>query len=321
MKYLSEQHIMEIGMDWNGLADVIQTASELLRNGDTSQPVKPYLRYRDPKNRIIAMPAFVGGSINTAGIKWIASFPGNIQHQIPRAHATIILNEADTGIPFAILNTATVSAIRTAAVTAAVIRKYITLNACENINFGIIGFGPIGRMHLSMVDALWGNKLDKIYIYDLRKPDEINIPAHLQSKVVICNDWQTVFDNSRILITCTVSSGRYINSIPAKGTLHLNVSLRDYDPSFLLSVDRMVVDDWEEICRENTDIEQMHLQYGLSENQTFNISQVLLDDAVLEDAGSSVVMFNPMGMAIFDIAIARYYFDMSESMKTGQSLV
>ncbi|MBW8687193.1 2,3-diaminopropionate biosynthesis protein SbnB [Chitinophaga rhizophila] len=320
MKYLSEQHIREIGTDWHGLADVVQQASALLREGETSQPVKPYLRYRNLKNRIIAMPAFVGGNINTAGIKWIASFPGNIEKQIPRAHATIILNEADTGIPFAILNTGAVSAIRTAAVTGAVIRKYLSLNTCDNLSFGIIGFGPIGRMHLSMIDALWGDQLKHIYIFDLRQPDLQSIPAHLQSKVIICDDWQTAFENSKIFITCTVSSGRYINSIPSKGTLHLNVSLRDYEPSFLQHVDRMVVDDWEEICRENTDVEQMHLQHGLTEDQTFNISQCLLDNAVLDDAADSVVMFNPMGMAIFDIAVARYYFDRSEQLNIGQSL-
>ena len=78
MIYLNEKDILKIGINWEETVDAIEKAVKCLNNKDYAQPVKPYLRYREPVNRIIAMPAFVGGDVDLAGIKWIAicSFAG-----------------------------------------------------------------------------------------------------------------------------------------------------------------------------------------------------------------------------------------------------
>ena len=96
MLYICERDILAIGIDWDETVSVIEHAVRCLERGDYAQPIKPYLRYRDLTNRIIAMPAFVGGDVNAAGLKWIASFPRNIDRQIPRAHSVVVLNDADT---------------------------------------------------------------------------------------------------------------------------------------------------------------------------------------------------------------------------------
>ena len=124
MLVIRESDLSEIGIDWSALVQVIEEAVCCMHDNDYVQPVKPYLRYRNPKNRIIAMPAFIGGDINKAGIKWIASFPGNIKNGIPRAHSVVILNHADTGEPLAIVSTALLSVIRTATVSGLVIKHF-----------------------------------------------------------------------------------------------------------------------------------------------------------------------------------------------------
>ena len=116
MYYLNSQHLDTIGRNWKDLAKVIEKAIICLGNQEFAQPVKPYLRYKDKVNRIIAMPAFIGGDINFSGIKWIASFPKNFQKGLKRAHSVSILNEADSGVPVCTINTTLISGIRTAAV-------------------------------------------------------------------------------------------------------------------------------------------------------------------------------------------------------------
>ena len=76
----------------------------------------------------------------------------------------------------------------------------------------------------------------------------------MHSSVIIDSCWERAF-KSEVYITCTVSKRRYINKAPVRGSLHMNISLRDYHPDFIRYVDRMVVDDWNDVCRENTDIE------------------------------------------------------------------
>ncbi len=152
-----------------------------------------------------------------------------------------------------------------------------------------------------------------IYVYD-KTPIDKKLLASLgiDKNVIISSNWQEVYDNSNLFITCTVSSDRYINQPPRKGGIYLNVSLRDFEPDFLKNVDKIVVDSWEEICRENTDIEKAHLQFGLMKKDVLEIIDIL-DFNNISGLSEKVFMFNPMGMAIYDIAVAKYYHDLAKS--------
>jgi 2,3-diaminopropionate biosynthesis protein SbnB len=318
MKYISEKDIKEMGVNWREVFDAIVKATQSVHNNDYSQPVKPYLRYRDPKNRIIAMPAWLGGDVDTAGIKWIASFPGNIEKGIPRAHSIIILNESASGKPYAIINTALVSAIRTAGVSGAVINRYLQADNHpeRKVTAGIIGMGPIGQTHVSMLSNAFADDIDRICVYDINPIDLVKLQAGSKVKIVGCKSWQEVFEQADVFLTCTVSGSRYINIPPRAAALYLNVSLRDFEAAFMQQVDLMIVDNWEEVCRENTDIAFMNAQHSLQESDVYTIGDVLLGD-LLKDSAAKSVMFNPMGMAVFDIAVARYYYELSNRCAIG----
>lgn len=308
MKYLNEEHIRQSSFDWKETVDVIERAVQCIGSEDYAQPVKPYLRYKDRSNRIIAMPAYLGGAFNMAGIKWIASFPGNLQKGLPRAHSTVILNDADTGAPRAIINTPTLSAIRTASVSGVLIRQFLELERLPAYTVGIIGFGPIGRHHLQMCSTLLGDKLAAVYLYDLNGVDTSFIPAALSDKTVIADSWEEVYAQADIFITCTVSSSPYIDQQPKAGSLHLNVSLRDYTPAACAWFrDAIIVDDWDEVCRESTDIERFHQLEGLQKEETRSITDVVCRSGLSGYAKDQPILFNPMGMAVFDIAMATYF--------------
>ena len=320
MYYLNEADLLAVGFHWDETIDAIEDAVVCLNNKDFAQPVKPYLRYRDLTNRIIAMPAFVGGKVNLAGIKWIASFPGNIDHGIPRAHSVVILNKADTGEPFCIINTALLSIIRTASVSGLMIRHFLAARPMDRINLAIIGWGPIGQHHFKMATAILGDRLNRIALFDLRGIDKETIdPAH-RAKVVVADSWQDAYTDTDIFITCTVSKAPYVDLPPKAGSLQLNCSLRDYKVDILDHTKAIIVDDWEECCREKTDLEMMHLHRGLQEEDTRSIGDVVVNHCMNDYPAEEAVMFNPMGMAIFDIATAGYYLEKAKSMGRGQEL-
>ena len=321
MLYLNQNDIQTIGVDWRTLLNIIVDASATLVSHDFAQPIKQYLRYNDLTNRIIAMPAYVGGNVNMTGIKWIASFPNNLQKNLKRAHSITVLNNSETGEPVCFLNASMISSIRTAAVSGAVIDKYLERkNGKSDYSIGITGFGPIGQLHLDMVMGLMNDRISKVKIFDLTNIDQSTSSYFEDSRIEVCNTWEESYDQADIFITCTVSKNRYINRKPKEGSLHLNVSLRDYFPEISENVDQMVVDDWDEVCRENTDISVMHDQMGLRKEDTLSIEEVLCKDVLNEMKDSDVVMFNPMGMAVFDIATAQYYFDRARQTSVGTIL-
>src|SRR5664280_1895074 len=99
--------------------DVVETVRRaylLHHEGETVNPPSQFLRLPDkPSARIMGLPAYLGGDFRAAGMKWIASFPTNVAQNVPRASAVLLLNDYDSGYPFACLEASQISAARTAA--------------------------------------------------------------------------------------------------------------------------------------------------------------------------------------------------------------
>lgn len=318
MVYLSDDDLREIGTDWWSITDMIYETAAVMARKEYAQPIKPYLRFGDPANRIIAMPAYAGGDISTAGIKWIASFPGNLQRGIPRAHSVTILNEVTTGRPFCILHSAELSHIRAAAVSGTVVREYMKSRpGLSRFDIGILGFGPVGRRHLDMISGLLGEKMGQVRIYDPKVSGREMMDERFRDAVQFSGGWPELLACSDILITCTTSKKGYIEGVPKSGSLHLNVSLRDYCEGFRQHVTRFIVDDWDEVCREGTDVERMSRTMGLTREMTFALAEVLCGGGFGPLSKEDVVMFNPMGLAVFDIALGCYYYRQCKKRNTG----
>lgn len=305
MLYVTNKDAEKIELNWEELIEIIEKTTILDEEGNTSQPEHPFVDFKDPTNRIIALPAYVGGEIDTAGIKWIASFPDNINHGIPRANSVTILNSTKTGIPFAIFNTTLLSIVRTAAVTGTVLKRYF-IHRNIKLNIGIIGFGPIGQMHYKMLCDNFGDYINEIKIYDIRKIDyEFN--RNIKTQVV--NNWNEVYQSSDIFLNATVTNERYVEGEPKKDALLINVSLRDYKVDIFNFVKKgIIVDNWEQVCRRNTDIERFHIEKNLNKQDVYTIADVI-QNKVFGKIKTNCFMFNPFGMSTYDIAIGNYYYN------------
>ncbi|OCT16069.1 2,3-diaminopropionate biosynthesis protein SbnB [Paenibacillus pectinilyticus] len=320
MLYVQDDHIREIGIDWTKLTDIIQDVVVIGDSGDCVHPLKPYLRFGDPKNRIIAMPAYVGGTINLAGIKWIASYPNNSLVGLPRAHNTLILNKPSTGEPIAFIHSGLLNGLRTAAVSGVMLKQYVSARQPADLSIHLIGWGPIGRLHLDMCIALFGERIQQVRIFDLKGVNTNTIPASVRGKTLAVSDWRQGYQEANVIMTCTVSAERYIDEAPPPGALLLNVSLRDYKPESVSAVTTIIVDDWREVCREQTDIEQLHLLYNLQETDVRTLADVVLRDHLAGVEAKEPIYFNPMGLGIFDIAIAGYYWKEAVRLNKGVTL-
>src|SRR5687768_10032401 len=154
-------------------SDCIEVVRDAYLAHDRGQSVNPdsyFLRFPDkPDCRIIALPAFLGDGFGVAGLKWIASYPGNIQRGFPRASAVLVLNNYETGYPFAILESSIISAARTAA-SAVLAAHWLSGQSCRATSLGIVGTGFIARyIYEFLIDTGW--TIDEVRLYD-RSPVE-----------------------------------------------------------------------------------------------------------------------------------------------------
>src|SRR5262245_51880761 len=134
-------------------------------DGESVNPDSYFLRFPDkPDCRIIALPAYLGKDFNVAGIKWIASYPANIQRGFPRASAVLVLNDYETGYPFAILESSIISAARTAA-SAALAAHWLGGKSHRAHSLGIVGTGFIARyIYEFLVDTEWS--IEEVRLHD-----------------------------------------------------------------------------------------------------------------------------------------------------------
>jgi ornithine cyclodeaminase/alanine dehydrogenase-like protein (mu-crystallin family) len=103
-----------------------------------------------------AMPAALrgadaAGAEDLFGMKWIAGFPGNGALGLPALHGLVILVDATTGVPAAILDAGPITAERTAAISGVAISRFAPPAAGPAARAALIGAGVQGRSHLPVI--------------------------------------------------------------------------------------------------------------------------------------------------------------------------
>lgn len=103
-----------------------------------------------PKNaddrRFMAMPAYLGGRYQMAGMKWYGSNVDNKKKGLPRSILMMMLNDKDTGAPLALMSANLVSAYRTGGIPG-VGSKYLARKDAKVVS--IIGPGVMGKTSLA----------------------------------------------------------------------------------------------------------------------------------------------------------------------------
>ena len=314
IRVISEVELDRLFLGWETLVDVVAKAAVLDPGLDYEQPLKVYLRWPNSPNRIIAMPARVGGSVRTAGIKWISSFPGNLASGLTRADCVTILNDPQTGKTRAIVLGEQLSIWRTSAVSGVLLREFARQRASQRLSVGIVGYGPIGRAHHAMVAAALGANLGEVLVTDSnpRLTEENSRPSGAR----FVSSWREIVEHCDVVITCTNASDPFIDQPLKANALALNVSLRDFAPSTWQKGDVMIVDDWDDVCREGTFVHRLYAEQKLSKADTITLREVVSSRGE-RIASPARYCFSPMGMGIFDLAVAQAILSRAHEVGVG----
>jgi ornithine cyclodeaminase/alanine dehydrogenase-like protein (mu-crystallin family) len=95
------------------------------------------------------------GSEDLVGAKWITGFPANPGLGLPTYHALVLLNDPVTGEPLAVMDAATITAQRTAAISGAAIRHFLAgvgaAGGARPVSVAILGAGAQARSHVPVL--------------------------------------------------------------------------------------------------------------------------------------------------------------------------
>jgi N-[(2S)-2-amino-2-carboxyethyl]-L-glutamate dehydrogenase len=290
-------------------------------HGQSVNPDSYFLRFPGkPDCRIIALPAYLGNGFHVAGLKWIASYPGNVQRGFPRASAVLVLNSYDTGYPFAILESSIISAARTAA-SAALAAYWLNGQSRKVHSLGIVGTGFIARyVYEFLVDTGWA--IEEVRLHD-RSPLENekfrNTTCRLEQHrtVTVVPDVAQLVRACDLILFTTVASAPHIAdaALFEHNPLVLHISLRDLAPEILLR-SQNVVDDVEHVMKANTSPHLAEQQTGNRSFVTGTLAEIMTGRRSVNR--SSPIIFSPFGMGILDLAVGKWVYD--QAVAAGQDL-
>ena len=300
---------------------VVRLAYEAHARNQTALPFSTFLRFpADDKNRVIALPAYLGDSFNVAGIKWISSFPGNIERHMNRASAVIILNSTQTGRPEAIIEGSIISAKRTGA-SAALAAQQIHKFDSET-HLGLIGTGPINFEVLRFSLAAQP-LLKNCVVFDLEETRANQFAQKCAAefpelKVGTAATVEDVLRSCSLISMATNASRPHLSDLSAcsPGTTILHVSLRDLTPEIILASDN-IVDDVDHVCRAQTSV---HLAEQLSGNRAFlrcTLGEILTGAAPPRRDANGIAVFSPFGLGILDLAVSSLVCNLARDRNAG----
>lgn len=303
------------------LMETVRLAYETHAGGKSSLPHSSFLTFPDNNtDRIIALPAYLGGDFQVAGIKWISSFPMNHKQEIDRASAVVILNSAVTGRAEAIVEGSIISARRTAASAALAANRLqkdatsVSLIGCGVINFEIVRF-----LLASFTD------LKRLVIFDIDKDRAHQFKRRcrdLSAEVEISevNDSTEALAASPLISFATTAVKPHIfdlsSCLPQSTILH--ISLRDLSPEVILSCDNLT-DDIDHVCRAQT---SLHLTEQLTGHRDFircTLADVLLGTSPARKDGD-IAVFSPFGLGVLDIAVCQLVCNLARKENKGTIL-
>jgi N-[(2S)-2-amino-2-carboxyethyl]-L-glutamate dehydrogenase len=297
------------------LIQAVRTAYETHGDGDSSLPHSTFLRFPDqPRDRIIALPAYLGGACRIAGVKWVSSFPENLQLGIDRASAVVILNSTQTGQPEAVLEGSVISAKRTAA--SAALAAQCLFEGTKVSRVGLIGCGLINFEIARFLRAVFPEAQTYV-LFDEDEARAQQFRKRIQKlsdevEVEIAKDVESVLRRPSLISIATTALKPHIGDLREcpEGAAILHISLRDLSPDVVLSCDNLV-DDIDHVCRAQTSVHLAEQQVGNREFIRCTLADVLSGRAPARNGSQAVSVFSPFGLGVLDLAVAKLVRDLA----------
>ena len=209
-----------------------------------------------PKNaddrRFMAMPAYLGGKYQMAGMKWYGSNCENKASGLPRSILMMMLNDKDTGAPLALMSANLVSCYRTGAIPG-VGAKYLARKDSETVT--IIGPGVMGRTcllaFLSVCPKITTIKVKGRGLRSLHAFEEfVKKECPQIQQVIVCDSMEEAVKDSDIICVTSTAPVKEIDfpyiaeDWVKKGALICLPTAARFDDDFLINRCKKVVDNY-----------------------------------------------------------------------------
>jgi len=307
---------------------VMRDALASLARGRALVPLRMVMRMPDASGFLGLMPGHIGpddGRAGALGMKAVSVFPGNARRGIDTHQGAVLLFEEDTGRLSALMDGATITAIRTAAVSGVATDLLARRDAAE---LAILGAGVQARTHLEAIAAV--RPLRRVRVWsrnpqhaaDLVKASAARYGASIEAVPTA----EAAVREADVVATVTASPQPVLQRPWVKDGAHINAvgssipTTREIDTATMAAV-RLFVDRRESALNEAGDL-LIPMREGAftADHIQAELGEVIIGTDPGRQSADELTLFKSLGLAVEDVASAAFILKRAREIGIGQTV-
>ncbi len=322
MLILTQEQVKKI-IPLKNIAEIVKEVEKAFldyANGGVQMPAKNYLYFKKYNGDLRIMPSY-SDELDIAGAKIVNVHPNNPKRGLLTVMASIILNDAKTGRPLALMDGTYITGMRTGA-AGAVATKYLANKEAKTL--GVIGAGQQAIFQIAAISKV--KKLKKIVVYDI-KPEAIKILKAIMAKQGIKIESGSIEEaaSQEIISTITPARGPVVKDKWIKAGAHINAigadaeGKQELEPAILKRA-KIIIDDWAQASHSGEI--NVPLKKGVIKEKDIygSLGEVVSGKKRGRTDKDEITVFDSTGLGVQDLYTAYYVYKKAKAKKIGREI-
>lgn len=324
MRVLSEQAVDGL-LSLSDLAQVVEEAFIAQGRGLVERPERPHFPVGEgldgresPAGTGLTMPAYIHGDPAFA-TKLVAVHEANVDRGLPTVHAQIVLTDAATGQPLALLAGSDVTNARTGCIGGLAVRELATTSDRGDLTLAVLGAGAQARWQTRAIGTI--AELDSVRVYSPRTREACAADLREEGYAAkAVGSPRAAVEGAEVVVTATTSHEPvFPGDALATGALVIAVGaytpeMCELDEETFDRADQVFGDVPEEVATIGDICEN-----GIDPGRITPLSEVFERRAGRATA-DEIIVVESVGSAVFDTAAANHLYRQATEDDVGQTV-
>lgn len=301
---------------------VMERVFRSLAEGDCSLPLRQIMWLPEKIGALGLMPSSWGGA-GMLGVKVVTFFPGNEGTELDSHQGAVLLFEAQRGRLLAMIDATSITAIRTAAVSAVATKLLATEGAAD---LAVIGSGVQAQMHLEAMRIARPITRVRVASKTLKHAESFATDQSARHSLTIepCPTVREAVEGADLICTTTSAREPVLQGDWIKPGAHINAvgssvsSARELDAAAVAKA-RLVVDRTESALNEAGDFLLAKAEGAIGDDHiAAELGDVLLGRVAGRRSDDEITLFKSVGLAVEDLAAALHVYENAKGVGAGE---